>query len=84
MDEKTIIETAKKTGAVVTAEDHQVMGGMGSAVAEVLGKNQPTPIEMIGVQDRFGESGGTDELMEVFGLVAKDIKEAVKKVIKRK
>jgi len=55
----------------VTAEDHQVMGGMGSAVAEVLGKNQPTPIEMIGVQDRFGESGGTDELMEVFGLVAK-------------
>jgi len=84
IDEKTITETAKKTGAVVTAEDHQVMGGMGSAVAEVLGKNQPTPIEMIGVQDRFGESGGTDELMEVFGLVAKDIKEAVKKVIKRK
>jgi len=84
MDEKTIIETAKKTGAIVTAEDHQVMGGMGSAVAEVLGKNQPTPIEMIGVQDRFGESGGTDELMEVFGLVAKNIKEAVKKVIKRK
>jgi len=84
MDDKTIIETAKKTGAVVTAEDHQVMGGMGSAVVEVLSKNQPVPVEMIGVQDRFGESGETDELMEVFGLVAKNIKEAAKKVIKRK
>ena len=84
IDEKTLIETAKKTGAVVTAEDHQVMGGMGSAVAEVLGKNQPTPIEMVGVQDRWGESGEPDELMKEFCLIAKDIKEAVKKVIKRK
>ena len=84
IDEKTIIATAKKTGAVVTAEDHQIMGGMGSAVSEVLSKNQPTPIEMIGVQDRWGESGQPDELMKEFGLVAEDIKKAVKKVIKRK
>ena len=84
MDEKTIIEIAQKTGAVVTAEDHQVMGGMGSAVCEVLSKNHPVPIEMIGVLDRFGESGKPDELMEVFGLTAKYIKEAVKKVLNRK
>jgi transketolase len=57
MDEKTILASVKKTGAVVTAEDHQVMGGMGSAVAEVLAKNHPVPLEMIGIQDRFGESG---------------------------
>lgn len=84
MDEKTIIEIAKKTGAVVTAEDHQVMGGMGSAVAEVLAKNHPVPMEMIGVQDRFGESGSPEELMKEFHLVADDIKEAVKRVLKRK
>ncbi len=84
MDEKTIVEAAKKTGAVVTAEDHQVMGGMGSAVCEVLAKNAPVPIEMIGVQDRFGESGQPEELMKEFGLLAENIKEAVKKVVKRK
>jgi len=84
MDEKTIINVAKKTGAIVTAEDHQVMGGMGSAVCEVLAKNASVPVEMIGVQDRFGESGQPEELMKEFGLVAENIKEAVKKVIKRK
>jgi len=61
-----------------------MMGGLGSAVAEVLGKNSPVPIEMVAVKDRFGESGEPDELMKEFGLVAKDIKEAIKKVIKRK
>ena len=65
-------------------EDHQVMGGLGSAVAEVLAKNHPVPIEMIGVQNRFGESGQPEELMKEFDLKAKNIKEAVKKVIKRK
>lgn len=84
MDEATIINSAKKTQAVVTAEDHQVMGGMGSAVCEVLAKNNPVPIEMVGVQDRFGESGQPEELMEEFHLNSPDIKEAVKKVIKRK
>ncbi len=84
LDEETIIEAAGRTGAVVTAEDHQVMGGMGSAVAEVLSKNEPVPIEMIGVQDRWGESGEPNELMREFHLVAEDIKKAVKKVVRRK
>lgn len=84
IDEKTIIEVAKKTKAVVTAEDHQVQGGMGSAVCEVLAKNYPVPVEMIGVQDRFGESGETDELMKEFHLTKEDIKEAIKRVIGRK
>ena len=84
IDEKTITDIAKKTGAVVTAEDHQVMGGMGSAVCEVLAKQSPVPVEMIGVQDRFGESGTPDELMNEFELLAKHIKEAVKKVKGRK
>ena len=84
IDDETIIEAAERTEAVVTAEDHQVMGGMGSAVAEVLAKNCPVPIEMIGIQDRWGESGTTEELMKEFHLLAEDIKKAVKKVLKRK
>ena len=84
MDEKRITEVAKKCGAVVTVEEHQVMGGMGSAVAEVLAKKQPTPIEFIGMQDVFGESGPPKELIEKYGMGVKDIKAAVKRVIKRK
>lgn len=84
IDQETIIKVAQETRAVVTVEEHQVMGGLGSAVAEVLAKNQPVPMEMIGVQDRFGESGPPEELMKKFGLTAKDIKEAVKRVLKRK
>lgn len=84
MDEETIIKAAKATGAIVTAEDHQVMGGMGSAVVEVLAKNFPVPVEMIGAQNRFGESGSPDELMKIFGLTMEDIVKAVKKVLKRK
>ena len=84
MDEETIIQAAKDAGAVVTVEEHQVAGGMGSAVAEVLAKNHPVPIEFIGVQNRFGESGAPSELIEHFGMGVKHIKEAVKKVLKRK
>jgi len=84
IDKETIIEAAERTGAVVTAEDHQVMGGMGSAVCEVLAKNCPVSVEMIGVQDRWGESGEPDELMKEFHLLAEDIKEAVKRVLKKK
>jgi len=84
IDEEEIIKAAEQTGAIVTGEDHQVIGGLGSAVAEVLGKNSPVPMEMVAVQDRFGESGQPEELMKEFGLVAEDIKQAVKKVIKRK
>ncbi|MEA2113685.1 MAG: transketolase C-terminal domain-containing protein, partial [Patescibacteria group bacterium] len=84
IDEETIVEAAERTGAVVTAEDHQVMGGMGSAVCEVLAKECPVPVEMIGVQDRWGESGTPDELMNKFELTAKYIQKAVEKVLKRK
>ena len=84
MDEKTIIEAAQKTGAVVTIEEHQVQGGMGSAIAEVLARNFPVPIEFIGVQNQFGQSGKPDELIEFYGMGVNAIKEAVKKVISRK
>ena len=84
MDEKTIIQAAKDAACVVTVEEHQVAGGMGSAVAEVLAKNHPVPIEFIGVQNRFGESGSPNELIEHFGMGVKHIIEAVQKVLKRK
>lgn len=84
MDETTITRLAEQTGAVVTAEEHQIAGGMGSAVAEILAKNHPVPIEFVGVRDRFGESGEPDELLEKFGMGVKDIIEAVKKVLERK
>ncbi len=84
MDEKTIIRAAKETGAIVTVEEHQVMGGMGSAVAEVLAKNQPTPIEMVGMQDSWGTSGEPEELIEHFGLGVDGIIDAVKRVLTRK
>jgi len=84
LDEKTIIEAAKKCGAVVSIEEHQVNGGLGSAIAECLSRNYPVPQEYIGMQDRFGESGNPDELIEAFGMGVKGIKEAVKKAMKRK
>lgn len=84
MDEKKIVEVAKKCGAVVTVEEHQVMGGMGSAVAEVLARKCPTPMEFVGMQNIFGESGMPKELIEKYGMGVKDIKVAVKNAIKRR
>jgi transketolase len=84
LDTETIIQSAKNAGAVVTIEEHQVAGGMGSAVAECLAKNYPVPIEFIGVLDRFGESGEPDELLEHFGMGTTHIIKAVTKVLKRK
>lgn len=84
IDEKTIIAAVKKTGAVVTVEEHQVMGGMGGAVAEVLAKNCPAPMEFVGVQNHFGESGEPRQLLEAFKMTAPHIVAAVKKVLKRK
>src|SRR3989344_1075128 len=84
LDEKTIIEAAKQCGAVVSVEEHQVNGGLGSAVAECLSKNHPVPQEFVGVQDRFGESGDPFELIEALGMGVRDIKAAVKKAFKRK
>lgn len=84
LDETTIVEATKKCGAVVSVEEHQVAGGLGSAIAECLAKSFPVPQEFIGIQDRFGESGRPDELIEAFGMGVGSIKEASKKVITRK
>jgi len=84
IDEKSIIDLSRKTGAVVTVEDHQVMGGLGGAIAEVLAKNKPTPMEFIGLQNTFAESGTPKELMQKYKMDSKAIIEAVKKVIARK
>lgn len=84
LDSRTLIQSAKKTGAVVTAEEHQIHGGMGSAVMELLAEHEPVPIERVGIKDTFGESGKPSELMKVYGLTSDDIIKAVLKVIKRK
>lgn len=84
LDTQNIIELAKKCGAVVTVEDHQVTGGLGGAIAEVLAQNRPTPMEFVGLQDTFAESGKPAELMEKYKMDKTAIKEAVRKVISRK
>lgn len=84
LDEKTIVEVAKKYGAVVTIEEHQVTGGLGGAVAELLAKKLPTPMEFIGMQNVFGESGPPNALIEKYGMGVNSIKDAVKRVLKRK
>lgn len=84
LDAETILSSIKKTGAVVSVEEHQIMGGLGSAIAEMLSQNFPVPQEFIGVRDCFGESGEAEELIEALGMGSKDIKSAVLKVIKRK
>ena len=84
IDKETLIEAARKTKAVVTAEEHQVMGGFGSAVAEVLSQDMPVPMRFVGVQDTFGQSGAPDDLMKAYGLKAENIVQAAKEVIKIK
>lgn len=83
IDKEAIISVAKQAGAVVTVEEHQVAGGMGSAVAEVLASNHPVPIEFIGVKDKFGQSGTPEELIEYYGMGVKGVVEAVKRVLGR-
>lgn len=83
-DTKDIIEKAKETGAIVSVEDHQVNGGLGSMLSEVLAKERPTPIEMIGMQDTFGESGNIKDLLIKYKMDTDSIVSAVKKVINRK
>jgi len=84
IDAQMIISSAKETGAIVTAEEHQLAGGLGSAVAEVLAQQYPCPVEMVGVKDSFGESGTPAQLLAHYGLKDVNIVEAVKKVISRK
>ncbi len=82
IDSSTITKYAQKCGFVVTAEEHNIMGGMGSAVAEVLGENQPTPMRRVGVMDTFGESGDAPELLKKYGLTAANIEDAAGAVMK--
>lgn len=84
IDSETIITSVRKTGCVVTLEDHQVTGGMGSAVCEVLAQEFPVPVEMIGVKDAFGESGKPQELLEKYEMTAHWIARAVRTVLARK
>lgn len=84
LDEQTLINSVKKTGAVVSAEEHQITGGVGSAVAETLAKNHPAPQEFVGMPDSFGESGEPNELIAKWGMDSKAIAQAVRKVVKRK
>lgn len=84
LDEVLLLESVKKTGCVVTAEDHNVMGGLGGAVSEVLAKHDAVPMEMVGIQDMFGRSGTPQELAEYYGLTSQEIVKSVKKVMDRK
>ncbi|NJB38001.1 transketolase family protein [Croceivirga sp. JEA036] len=84
LDEEAILKSVKKTGCVVTAEEHNYLGGLGESVARTLAMQLPTPQEFVAVKDSFGESGTPDQLMEKYGLNNKAVEEAVLKVIKRK
>jgi transketolase len=84
LDFEAVINLAKEAGAVVSVEEHQVVGGLGSAIAEVLVQNHPVPMELIGVHDKFGESGKPEELLEKYGMSVESIESAIERVIKRK
>ena len=84
LDNEAILKAVKNTKCVVTAEEHMLNGGLGDSIAQLLSRNTPTPIEMVGVDDTFGESGPPMKLMEKYGLTAADIITASKKVISRK
>lgn len=84
IDKDLIVKCAEETGAIVTAEEHNLYGGLGSAVAEVLGANKPVPVEFIAVQDSFTESGDYEQLLDKYGLQPRHIVEKAKKAIGRK
>lgn len=84
LDAQAILNSVRKTHAVVTAEEHQMNGGLGDSICQLLARELPTPVEMVAVNDSFGQSGTPDELMKEYGLDTKDIVAAVERVIKRK
>ena len=84
LDEEAILNSVTRTGCIVTAEEHQRNGGLGDAVAQLLGRKAPTPLEMVAVDDMFGESGKPHELMTKYGIDTPDVVAAVKRVIERK
>jgi transketolase len=84
LDQDIILDAAMETGAIVTAEEHSVVGGLGGAVAEFLGERHPVPVKRVGVKDRFGTSGKAEELLKYFGLLADDLVEAAREVLEKK
>lgn len=84
LDKEIIMKAAEETGAIVTAEEHSIIGGLGGAVAEFLAENRPTPIKRVGVRDRFGTSGKAEELIKYFGLTPEDLVEAAREALARK
>ena len=84
LDASAILKSVEKTGCIVTAEEHQMNGGLGDSIAQLLALKRPTPIEMVAVNDSFGESGKPSDLMEKYGLTRSDIVKSVKKVLTRK
>jgi len=84
LDKKILTKAAKETGAIVTIEEHSILGGLGSALAELLAKHQPVPLEMVGILDTFAESGSYEKLLDKYGMGVSNIVEAVEKVLKRK
>jgi transketolase len=84
IDSDSILKLAQKCGRVVTAEEHNILGGMGSAVAEVLGEGRPTPMKRVGVMDSFGESGDPGELLKKYGLTATNIEQAASGLVHSK
>jgi transketolase len=84
LDMNIIIKAAKETGAIVTVEEHSIFGGLGSAVAETIVQNEIVPMEFVAVRDKFGQSGDTDELYELYGLTPKNIVELANRALKRK
>ena len=84
LDWELVVDSAQRTGAVVTAEEHMVTGGLGSAVSEILAEHCPTPVKRVGLKDTFGMSGKPADLLKHYGLTAEDIKEAAHQVMARK
>ncbi|MEI6594861.1 MAG: transketolase family protein [Bacteroidota bacterium] len=84
LDEKAVMDSVRKTRCVVTAEEHQMNGGLGDSICQLLARNLPTPVEMVAVNDSFGESGTPDELMKKYHLDTPDVVDAVMRVLKRK
>ena len=84
LDASAILKSVEKTGCIVTAEEHQMNGGLGDSIAQLLARKRPKPLEMVAVNDSFGESGKPSDLMEKYGLTRSDIVKSVKKVLTRK
>ena len=84
LDASAILKSVEKTGCIVTAEEHQMNGGLGDSIAQLLARKRPIPLEMVAVNDSFGESGKPSDLMEKYGLTRSDIVKSVKKVLTRK